>query len=44
MQQFVDSQAQRFMVCWFSTIFFLSYYLIEFDKFIFLFLEDITAG
>jgi hypothetical protein len=35
MQQFVDSQAQRFVVCWFSTIFFLSYYLLEFDEFIF---------
>jgi hypothetical protein len=23
MQQFIDSQAQCFMVCWFATIFFL---------------------
>jgi hypothetical protein len=37
MQQFVDSQAQYFVVCWFSTIFFLSYYLLEFDEFIFYF-------
>jgi hypothetical protein len=35
MQQFVDSQAQHFMIYWFSTIFFLSYYLLEFDEFIF---------
>ena len=34
-QQFVDSQAQHFVVCWFSTIFFFSYYLLEFDEFIF---------
>jgi hypothetical protein len=41
MRQFIDSQAQRFMVCWFATIFFfLSYYLFEFDEFIFLFIEN----
>jgi len=34
-QQFMDSQAQQFMVCWFSTIFFLSYYFLEFDEFVF---------
>ena len=38
-QQFVDSRAQHFMVCWFSTFFFLSYYLFEFDEFIFYFQE-----
>jgi len=37
MQQFVDSRAQHFMIHWFSTIFFLSYYLLEFDDFIFYF-------
>jgi len=34
-QQFIDSQAQQFVVCWFSTIFFLSYYFLEFDEFVF---------
>ena len=37
MQQFVDSWAQHFVVCGFSTIFFLSYYFLEFDKFNFSF-------
>jgi hypothetical protein len=37
MQQFVDSRAQHFVVCWFLTIFFLSYYFFEFDEFIFSF-------
>jgi hypothetical protein len=36
-QQFVDSWAQHFVVCGFSTIFFLSYYFLEFDKFNFSF-------
>jgi len=36
-QQFMDSQSQHFMIYWFSTIFFLSYYLLEFDEFIFYF-------
>jgi hypothetical protein len=32
-QQFVDSRAQHFVVCWFSTIFFLIYYFLEFDTY-----------
>jgi hypothetical protein len=42
-QQFVDSQAQHFVVCWFSIIFFLSYYLLEFDDFIFYFQETYSS-
>jgi hypothetical protein len=42
-QQFVDSQAQHFMIYWFSTIFFLSYYLLEFDEFIFHFQETYNS-
>jgi len=34
-QQLVDSRAQYFVVCWFSTIFFLSYYFFEFSDFVF---------
>jgi hypothetical protein len=41
MQQFVDSQAKHFVVCWFSVMFFLSYYLLEFDDCIILFSRDI---
>ena len=33
MQQFVDSQAQYFVVCWCLIIFYLSYYVL--DEFIF---------
>jgi hypothetical protein len=33
-QQFVNSRAQYFVVCWFLIIFFLSYYVLEFDEFI----------
>jgi hypothetical protein len=40
-QQFKDSRAQHFVVCWFTIIFFLSYYLLEFDEFIFSFSGDI---
>ena len=36
----MDSQAKQFVVCWFSIIVFLSYYFLEFDKFIFSF-QDI---
>jgi hypothetical protein len=36
-QQYVDSQAQYFVICWFSTTFFLSYYFLESDEFIFSF-------
>jgi hypothetical protein len=35
-QQFVNSRAQYFVVCWLS-IFFLSYYFLEFNEFIFYF-------
>jgi len=35
MQQLKDSRAQHFVVCWFTIIFFLSYYLPEFDEFVF---------
>jgi uncharacterized membrane protein len=38
-QQFVDSRAQHFVVCWFLIFFFLSYYLLKFDDFIFYFQE-----
>jgi hypothetical protein len=39
-QQFIDNQAQHFVVRWFWTIFFfLSYYFLEFDDFIFYFQE-----
>ena len=31
----MDSRAQHFVICWFSTIFFLSYYFLESDEFIF---------
>ena len=34
-QQFIDSQAQHFIVCSFSIIVFLSYYLMEFYEFFF---------
>jgi hypothetical protein len=37
MQQLIDSRNQHFVVCWFSIIFFLSYYFLEFDEFIFSF-------
>jgi len=40
-QLFKDSRAQHFVVCWFTIIFFLSYYLLEFDEFIFSFSGDI---
>jgi len=36
-QQLVNSQAQHFVICWFSIIFFLSYFFLEFDEFIFSF-------
>jgi hypothetical protein len=36
-QRLVDNRAQHFVVRWFSTFFFLSYYLLEFDDFIFYF-------
>jgi hypothetical protein len=42
-QQFVDSQAQHFIIYWFSTIFFLSYYLLKFDEFIFHFQETYNS-
>jgi len=45
MQQGMDSRAQHFMVYWFPIIFFLSYYFLKFDEFIFfLFKIHITAG
>ena len=34
-QQLVDNRAQHFMVCWFSTVFFLNYYFFEFPNFVF---------
>ena len=34
-QQFIDSRAQHFIVCSFSIIVFLSYYLMEFYEFFF---------
>jgi hypothetical protein len=34
-QQFIDSRAQHFIVCSFSIIVFLSYYLMEFYEFLF---------
>jgi hypothetical protein len=37
MQQFIYSRHQHFVACWFSIIFFLSYYFLEFGKFIFSF-------
>jgi hypothetical protein len=37
MQQLVNSQAQHFVIFWFSIIFFLSYFFLEFDEFIFSF-------
>jgi hypothetical protein len=37
MRQFVDNQTQHFVVRWFSTIFLLSYYFLEFYDFIFYF-------
>jgi hypothetical protein len=40
-QRLIDNRAQHFVVCWFSTIFFLSHYLLEYDDFIFLFSGDI---
>jgi hypothetical protein len=36
-QRFIDSRVQHFVVCSFSIIFFLSYYLLEFYEFIFSF-------
>ena len=33
----MDSRAQHFVVCWFSTILFVSYYFLEFNEFIFSF-------
>jgi len=35
MQQLVNSWAQHFVVCWFSTIFFSSHYFFEFADFFF---------
>jgi hypothetical protein len=43
MQQFIDSRDQHFLVRWFSIIFFLSYYLLEFDDFIFYFHETYNS-
>ena len=31
----MNNQAQHFVACWFTTIFFLSYYFLEFDEFAF---------
>ena len=42
-QLFVDSQARHSMVCWFSTIFLLSYYFLEFDGFIFSFQDTYNS-
>ena len=39
----MDSWAQHFVVYWFSTIFFLSYYLLKFDEFIFYFQESYNS-
>jgi hypothetical protein len=36
-QQFVDSQAQHFVVFWLLTIFLFSYNFLQFDEFIFSF-------
>ena len=42
-QLFVDSQARHSMVCWFSTIFLLSYYFLDFDGFIFSFQDTYNS-
>jgi hypothetical protein len=39
----VESKAQHFVVCWFSTIFLLSYYFLEFDEFIFSFQDTYNS-
>ena len=39
----MDSRAQHFVLCWFSIIFFLSYYLLEFDEFIFYFYKTYNS-
>jgi hypothetical protein len=44
MQQFVNSRAQYFVVCWFSIIFFLSYYFLEFNEFIFYFHDTYNSS
>jgi len=45
MQQFIDSQAQRFMACWFATIFFLKLLFIWiWWIYFFIYRKHITGG